>query len=108
MRCVQCTVLRDMARLDDAGQPKSRCAGFVEFTEHEHALACLRQLNNNPSVVSALRRPIVEFAVENVRIVKSRERTARLQSERAHRRALAEGARHSTYLIISKIVGWCS
>lgn len=28
--------------------PKSRGRGFIEFTEHEHALCALRQLNNNP------------------------------------------------------------
>jgi hypothetical protein len=28
--------------------PKTRGRGFVEFTEHEHALCALRQLNNNP------------------------------------------------------------
>lgn len=80
-----------MARLDDAGQAKSRGVGFVEFAEHEHALACLRQLNNNPSVVSATRRPVVEFAVESVKIVKARERAARLQTERARRHSEAEG-----------------
>jgi nucleolar protein 4 len=89
---VQCVVLRDAERLDDAGQAKSRGAGFVEFAEREHALACLRQLNNNPAVATPLRRPIVEFAVENVRIVKARERAARLAAERAARRGEAEGA----------------
>jgi nucleolar protein 4 len=40
----------------------------VEFERHDHALAALRQLNNNPAAFSADRRPIVEFAMENVKV----------------------------------------
>lgn len=42
--------------------------GFVEVAEHEHAVAALRQLNNNPKTFGPSRRPIVEFAVENVKV----------------------------------------
>ena len=42
--------------------------GFVEFSEHDHAVAALRQLNNNPKTFGANRRPIVEFSVENVKV----------------------------------------
>ncbi len=35
------------------GKPKSRGRGFIEFTEHEHALCALRQLNNNPTTFGA-------------------------------------------------------
>ena len=31
------------------GIPQSRGYGFVEFQHHTHALACLRELNNNPA-----------------------------------------------------------
>lgn len=52
-------------RSGDRKLGKSKGFGFVEYAEHRHALAALRQLNNNPSVFSAERRPIVEFSVEN-------------------------------------------
>lgn len=39
-------IMRDMQRLRD-GVPQSRGFGFVEFLHHSHALACLRELNNN-------------------------------------------------------------
>lgn len=32
-----------------SGLPQSRGYGFVEFVHHSHALACLRELNNNPA-----------------------------------------------------------
>ena len=32
-----------------SGLPQSRGYGFVEFQHHTHALACLRELNNNPA-----------------------------------------------------------
>jgi hypothetical protein len=46
--------------------------GFVEFAEHSHAIAALRELNNNPTIFSKDRRPIVEFAIEDVKILKLR------------------------------------
>jgi RNA recognition motif-containing protein len=91
-----------MSRLDDTGEAKSRGVGFVEFDEHEHALACLRQLNNNPSVVTALRRPIVEFAIENVKILKSRERKLRQHSEWRAQQAQAEGV-----LLVATVTSSC-
>ena len=53
------------SRAGDRKLGKSKGFGFVEFSEHRHALAALRQLNNNPTVFTAERRPIVEFSVEN-------------------------------------------
>jgi hypothetical protein len=47
----QAKILRDPERPDAAGHPggKSRGFGFVEFGDASHALAALRQLNNNPT-----------------------------------------------------------
>jgi RNA recognition motif-containing protein len=47
----QAKILRDPERPDAAGHPggKSRGFGFVEFGDPSHALAALRQLNNNPT-----------------------------------------------------------
>jgi RNA recognition motif-containing protein len=52
--------------------PQSRGYGFVEFESHAHALACLRELNNNAkySALSAEGgKLIVEFSVENIQKV---------------------------------------
>ncbi len=38
----------DRVRLNEDGTPRSKGFGFVEFSEHIHALAALRKLNNNP------------------------------------------------------------
>ncbi|KAL6894270.1 hypothetical protein ACP4OV_008368 [Aristida adscensionis] len=51
-------------------QKHSRGVAFVDFQEHEHALVALRVLNNNPETFGADRRPIVEFALENVEKVR--------------------------------------
>lgn len=42
--------------------------GFLEFEKHDHAVACLRQLNNNPNAFTHDRRPIIEFAIDNVKV----------------------------------------
>lgn len=47
--------------------------GFVELTEHEHAVCALRQLNANPEIFGPKRRPIVEFAIDNREVVNKRE-----------------------------------
>lgn len=43
-------------------------AAFLPCSKHDHAVACLRQLNNNPSAFTNERRPIVEFAIDNVKV----------------------------------------
>eukprot|EP00804_Cyclotella_cryptica_P024696 CCRYP_001701-RA/>CCRYP_001701-RA protein AED:0.00 eAED:0.00 QI:188/-1/1/1/-1/1/1/643/752 len=40
---------RDVSGGKKTADAPSRGFGFVEFTHHTHALACLRQLNNNPA-----------------------------------------------------------
>lgn len=45
----------------------SKGIGFVEFTERSNALAALRHVNNNPDILGAKRRPIVEFTIEDAR-----------------------------------------
>lgn len=94
-RVLHAKLLYDPTRPDAEGKPRSRGIGFVEFGEHEHALAALRALNNNPETFTAARRPIVEFAVEDARAVKKlarrregldkaqRERDAKRKEERA-------------------------
>ena len=39
-----------MNRLNAAGRGKPRGYGFVEFEDHKHALAALRETNNNPEL----------------------------------------------------------
>lgn len=57
------------------GHAKSRGRGFVEFTEHEHAMAALRHLNNNPIPFGSQHRPIVEFAIDDMqKLLKRRQR----------------------------------
>lgn len=77
----ECRIMRDMDRTDSLGNAKSLGYAFIEFDQHEHALKCLEQLNNNPNTFTDTKRPIVEFSLENrlalntkaVRLEKSRE-----------------------------------
>ncbi|KAJ1293163.1 hypothetical protein BS78_01G047100 [Paspalum vaginatum] len=64
-------------------QKHSRGVAFVDFQEHEHALVALRVLNNNPETFGAERRPIVEFALEDVEKV----RLQKIRNERRHKSA---------------------
>lgn len=96
-RVTHAKLLFDPTRPDANGKPRSRGIGFVEFAEHEHALAALRALNNNPTTFTSQRRPIVEFAVEDARAVRKLERRRegldKAQRERdAEREARGEAA----------------
>ena len=45
---LQVKILRETGKVGSDSDSKSKGLAFVEFTEHEHALCALRQLNNNP------------------------------------------------------------
>ena len=61
-------------RVDSSCRGRSMGYGFVEFTNHNNALAALRANNNNPDIFGADRRPIVEFSLENSLVVKVKQR----------------------------------
>ena len=45
-------IIRDESRLDVRGVPRSRGFGFVHFEAHEHSLAVLQGLGDNPTALS--------------------------------------------------------
>ena len=61
-------------RVDSSGRGRSMGYGFVEFTNHNDALAALRTTNNNPDIFGAHRRPIFEFSLENSLVLKVKQR----------------------------------
>ncbi|XP_040377827.1 RNA-binding protein 28 isoform X2 [Oryza brachyantha] len=63
-------ILKNEKKSNSNAQKHSRGVAFVDFQEHEHALVALRVLNNNPETFGAERRPIVEFALEDVEKVR--------------------------------------
>ncbi|XP_031494464.1 uncharacterized protein LOC116260343 isoform X2 [Nymphaea colorata] len=77
----QVKILKDKKKLTASTRDGSRGVAFVEFSEHQHALVALRVLNNNPEIFGPERRPIVEFAIENVHAVKRRQVMQSIQKE---------------------------
>lgn len=73
VRITECRVMYD--RKPEGGKVLGRSLGygFVQFQEHEHALSALRHLNNNPEIFGPLKRPIVEFSLEDGRKLKLKE-----------------------------------
>jgi len=82
---VRARLLRDQSKLDASGAPRSRGLGFVEMGSHEHALAALRHLNNNPAIFGAHRRPIVEFALDDARAARQHNMKLKSRADRSHR-----------------------
>lgn len=80
----QAKIIREADRIDSVTKkPKSKGYGFIEFTSHADAIACLRFMNNNTAcflkamdsdkeAASGKKKPVVEFAVENRLVLKKR------------------------------------
>ena len=89
-------LVRDEERRDRTGQPRSRGFGFVEFDRHEHSLAALKRLGDNPDALADHgakgRWLIVEFAVDNVQKLRLHElrRQRSSQPPRAERNRAEE------------------
>eukprot|EP00731_Ephydatia_muelleri_P029751 Em0021g274a len=66
-------LMRSKERVNSEGVGRSQGYGFVEFATHEAALGALRGTNNNPTLFPSKQRLMVEFAVEDSRVVKIRE-----------------------------------
>lgn len=71
----ECRVMRDLRTPPGPdGKNPSKGYGFVMFTRHEDALACLRKLNNNPNVFDKNNRPIVSFSIEDRTALNARKK----------------------------------
>ena len=84
-------IIRSKDRVDSSGRGRSMGYGFVEFANHNDALAALRATNNNPAIFGADRRPIVEFALENSLVLKTKQR----RSEKAQQRQRQSTEEHA-------------
>lgn len=71
---------------DTDGQAKGY--GFIEFVNHQVALSCLRNINNNPTVFGRGRRLIVAFAVENIEAI---QKLKRIKEWKQQRRMMGDG-----------------
>jgi nucleolar protein 4 len=58
---------------------RSKGFGFVEFEDHDHALIGLREVNNSPKYFGEKRRLLVEFALEDKRVVEGRQKRLQVQ-----------------------------
>ncbi|KAJ3277347.1 RNA recognition motif-containing protein [Borealophlyctis nickersoniae] len=108
----QAKIQRSKDRMDaTTKQLRSLGYGFVEFESHADALACLRWLNNNPRAFApppskpddiksgeegkegapiSRKRPIVEFAIENLLVLK--RRAERVKQREAAAQKKGDGA----------------
>ncbi|ERL90501.1 RNA-binding protein 28 isoform X1 [Dendroctonus ponderosae] len=79
-------IMRDMRNVNAQGVGQSKQFGFVAFTRHEHALAALRSLNNNPNIFSVTHRPIICFSIESKSALKAklkRQEKSRLKNPKS-------------------------
>uniref|UniRef100_A0A8D0G0C3 RNA binding motif protein 28 n=1 Tax=Sphenodon punctatus TaxID=8508 RepID=A0A8D0G0C3_SPHPU len=61
VRIKECRVMRDLKPSEGKGRGQSLGYAFVEFQEHEQALAALRHVNNNPQLFGPQKEDVVEL-----------------------------------------------
>nr|XP_033814929.1 RNA-binding protein 28 isoform X2 [Geotrypetes seraphini] len=94
VRIKECRVMRDLkGKGSKKSSGQSLGYAFVEFLEHDHALAALRHANNNPDLFGPHKRPIVEFSLEDRRKLKLKERRVELSLQKLRQKQEAEGKR---------------
>ncbi|XP_062990520.1 RNA-binding protein 28 [Elgaria multicarinata webbii] len=96
VRIKESRVMRDLKAPAGKGRGQSLGYAFVEFQEHEHALAALRHLNNNPQQFGDQKRPIVEFSLEDRRKLKLKEQRAQRSLQKLRQKQAGKGAAAST------------
>ncbi|KAM3301478.1 hypothetical protein P3S67_015980 [Capsicum chacoense] len=66
----QIKFLKDVKKGQVVAKNHSRGVAFLEFSEHEYALVVLTVLTNNTETFGPEHHPIVEFALDNIQIMK--------------------------------------
>eukprot|EP00038_Savillea_parva_P007847 m.172890 g.172890 ORF g.172890 m.172890 type:complete len:920 (+) comp13603_c0_seq1:300-3059(+) len=69
-RLLQAKVVRSKDRLGPDGKLRSKGFGFLEFAEHDDALAVIQAMNNSPKYFDPKKRPILQFAWIDVQVIK--------------------------------------
>ena len=81
-RITECKVMKNIKAPTAAEQKASKGYGFVSFAEHEDALQALRNINNNPTIFTNDRRPMVEFSIENREALLARQKRLEKSKEK--------------------------
>lgn len=95
----ECRVMRN--RLANGKFAGSKGFAFVQFTEHDHALRALRKLNNNPTVFSSTKRPIVEFSIENKFALNKLKRRAEKQAENPNMTKIGQSKKDAKITVVN-------
>lgn len=69
----QVKVLKETEKVDKDGEPLSKGIAFIEFKKHEYALQALKLCNNDAKYFGGKFKPIVEFALEDHRVLRIRK-----------------------------------
>ncbi|CAG8795495.1 46225_t:CDS:10, partial [Gigaspora margarita] len=102
----QAKIVRSKDRIDSTMQKlRSKGYGFLEYTQHSHALASLRYLNNNPDIFGEKRRLIVEFAIENNIILKKRAGLSKNRDNNIRKFNKADDNNNSNDIEVTKLNG---
>ncbi|KAF0521883.1 RNA-binding domain-containing protein [Gigaspora margarita] len=102
----QAKIVRSKDRIDSTMQKlRSKGYGFLEYTQHSHALASLRYLNNNPDIFGEKRRLIVEFAIENNIILKKRAGLSKNRGNDIRKFNKADDNNNSNDIEVTKLNG---
>ena len=69
---VQVKILKETETLDKKGNPLSKGIAFIEFKKHEYAVQAIKLCNNDSRYFGGKFKPIVEFSLEDHRVLRVR------------------------------------
>merc|ERR1719418_109098 len=81
-KITEAKVMKNVKESGAKEKQTSKGFGFVSFADHEDALLALRNTNNNPTIFTNDRRPIVEFAIENRQALLARQKRLEKSKEK--------------------------
>lgn len=73
---IECRVMRDNNITAKHPVGKTKNFGFLKYKEHDDALLVLRKVNNNPSIFTKNRRPIISFSLEDKSVINVKTKRA--------------------------------
>merc|ERR1712242_547550 len=81
-KITEAKVMKNVKESGAKEKQTSKGFGLVSFADHEDALVALRNTNNNPTIFTNDRRPIVEFSIENRKALLARQKRMEKSKEK--------------------------
>ena len=89
----QVKIIKETERFDKNGNHLSKGFAFIEFKKHDFALIAMKECNGNSKYFGEKHKPIVEFALEDHRILRIRK--LKLSRQKKHLKEIQQSSKET-------------